>query len=230
MAKVRLRTKQSQMKESSGTAHLRHQAGGRGWGPFSGGQLTTIIVTFAVLFLFPIGAWAVSGSPVFITDFHTGRHADVNDSHQLQTHPNGTQTVTGTVNATVAGTVTATPTPPGAMFHGSSGGNVNSCVLFVTPPTGEATVVTHVHIKAGAGISGSVGIYASAGCSTGQEIDQGVVASTDGQADFEFDTGLPVANGHHLYVDVIEAGGSPDVHIYSFGYNVPAGQCAAGCL
>jgi hypothetical protein len=41
---------------------------GRGLGPFSGGQLTVIIVTLAVLLLFPVGAWALSFSNVAITD------------------------------------------------------------------------------------------------------------------------------------------------------------------
>ena len=40
----------------------------RGWGPFSGGQLTLIIVTFAVLLMLPVGAWALSSTNVSIID------------------------------------------------------------------------------------------------------------------------------------------------------------------
>ena len=57
----------------------------RGWGPFSGGQLTIIIVTFAVLLLFPIGAWAVTGSNVFVTDSTSGAHAKVDAKQNVNT-------------------------------------------------------------------------------------------------------------------------------------------------
>jgi hypothetical protein len=40
----------------------------RRWGPFSGGQLTTIIVAVVIMALFPVGAWAVVNSNVAITD------------------------------------------------------------------------------------------------------------------------------------------------------------------
>ena len=49
-----------------GTTDTRRRREGRGWGPFSGGQLTVIIVTFAALLLFPVGAWALSFSNVAI--------------------------------------------------------------------------------------------------------------------------------------------------------------------
>ena len=64
-------------------SELRDRRSGRGWGPFSGGQLTIIVVTFAILLLFPIGAWAVSGSSVFVTDAGTGQHATVNAAGAL---------------------------------------------------------------------------------------------------------------------------------------------------
>ena len=41
-------------------------------GPFTGRQLTTIIVTLIVVVLFPLGAWAVTGSNVFVTDATSG--------------------------------------------------------------------------------------------------------------------------------------------------------------
>ena len=65
----------------------------RGLGPFSGGQLTLIIVTFAVLLLFPIGAWAVAGSNVFVTDAVSGKQASVNTSGQLATSENAATVV-----------------------------------------------------------------------------------------------------------------------------------------
>jgi hypothetical protein len=55
----------------------------RGWGPFSGAQLTVVIVTLAVLFLFPVGAWAVTGSNVFVADAGSGQRAFVSGAGQV---------------------------------------------------------------------------------------------------------------------------------------------------
>jgi hypothetical protein len=66
---------------------LRHHRADSGpirrWGPFSGGQLTTIIVAIVVMALFPVGAWAVSGSNSFVTDAASGQHASVNSTGAL---------------------------------------------------------------------------------------------------------------------------------------------------
>src|ERR1700680_2793664 len=78
----------------------RRRRDGRGWGPFTGAQLTVVIVTFAVLLLAPVGAWAVSGSPVFLTDPHNNHHAAIDAAGNVHTHPNGTQAITGTVSVT----------------------------------------------------------------------------------------------------------------------------------
>ena len=42
------------------------------WGPFTGRQLTTIICVVFVTVMFPVGAWAVAGSNVFVTDAVSG--------------------------------------------------------------------------------------------------------------------------------------------------------------
>jgi hypothetical protein len=58
----------------------------KGWGPFTGRQLTTIICVIAALVLFPFGAWAaVAGSNAFITDPSTGNRASVSNG-QLTTN------------------------------------------------------------------------------------------------------------------------------------------------
>ena len=57
--------------------------GVRGWGPFTGRQLTTIICVGLVTILFPVGAWAVTGSDVFITARPPAAHAAVNSSGAL---------------------------------------------------------------------------------------------------------------------------------------------------
>jgi hypothetical protein len=64
----------------------RRRREGRGWGPFSGGQLTIIIVAICVMVMLPVGAFAVvSGSNVFVTDATSGVQAKVNASGELQT-------------------------------------------------------------------------------------------------------------------------------------------------
>jgi hypothetical protein len=58
---------------------------GRGLGPFSGGQLTMIIVTIALVVGFPVAASAVTGSNSFITDFTSGTHAKVDAKQNVAT-------------------------------------------------------------------------------------------------------------------------------------------------
>jgi hypothetical protein len=146
---------------------------GRGLGPFSGGQLTIIIVTFAVLLLFPIGAWALSFSNVAITDPGGVNQAKVDSGKNLHTaiagaaglnvaavdaksnlntaiHDMGTGTAAkvngfGQVSAAVTGSVTATAAAPSATFvaSGSALNGSPSCAFF-TPKAGSAAVITHI--------------------------------------------------------------------------------------
>jgi hypothetical protein len=130
-------------RESAG-ADPRGRREGRGWGPFSGGQLTIIVMTFAVLLLFPVGAWALSFSNVAITDPGGVNQAKVNASGQL--------------SAAVKGSVTAKVAfPTTAIVHSDDGfGNPvvypndcgsGFCVKLIAPPVGEALVVTSIHVN-----------------------------------------------------------------------------------
>jgi hypothetical protein len=75
----------------------------RGLGPFSGGQLTAIIVTIAVMIMLPVGAWAVvTGSNVFVTDAVSGKQASVNTSGQLLTAENATSVVIASGSSSVS--------------------------------------------------------------------------------------------------------------------------------
>jgi len=58
----------------------------RTWGPFTGRQLTTIICVVAVMILFPVGASAVTGNNVFLTDASSGNSANVTNG-RLQVDP-----------------------------------------------------------------------------------------------------------------------------------------------
>ena len=67
---MRLRKNQSDAEQSSGIADTRknRRRERRGWGPFSGGQLTIIIVTLAIVIGFPVAAFSVTGSATNIVD------------------------------------------------------------------------------------------------------------------------------------------------------------------
>src|SRR5439155_19085005 len=88
--------------ESSREDRKRRRAG-RGWGPFSGGQLTMIVIAVVVTVGLPVGAFAVvQTSKVAVTDSATGKTAAVNAKRQL--------------SVAATGLVTATPTPPNSSY------------------------------------------------------------------------------------------------------------------
>ena len=60
------------------------------WGPFSGAQLTVIIVAIAVMVMLPVGAFAVSGTNSSITDAVSGKQASVNTNGALSVAPSAT--------------------------------------------------------------------------------------------------------------------------------------------
>ena len=76
---MRLRKNQTDPINANGdaTPDTRRRRTGRGWGPFSGGQLTAIILGITLAIAYPVGAWAVSGSNVFVTDSISGKTARV---------------------------------------------------------------------------------------------------------------------------------------------------------
>ena len=65
----------------------------RGLGPFTGGQLTVIILGITLAIAFPIGAWSVTGSNVFVADATSGKTAKVDANGNVLSK------VSGTVNA-----------------------------------------------------------------------------------------------------------------------------------
>jgi hypothetical protein len=91
--------------------HKADQREGRGLGPFSSGHLTILIVTFAVLLLLPVGAWAAyTVSHVTITDNAGVNTANVDAGHHLLVGD-------GTGSLTVDGTVSGRPLPPVSAFQ-----------------------------------------------------------------------------------------------------------------
>jgi len=107
-------------------------AAARGWGPFTGRQLTTIVCIGIVTVLFPVTAFAVSGSPVFVVDAHTHKSAAVDASGNVQTK----------VNGGAPGNLAAT-----SQFVESNELVVPADITpLFTPPAGKELIVTDVHL------------------------------------------------------------------------------------
>jgi hypothetical protein len=188
----------------------------RGLGPFTGTQLTVIIVTFAVLLLAPVGAWAVTGSSSFVTDAGSGQHAFVSRAGQL--------------NVTRAG----------AKSFLSHVANVSGPNLFpvVASPPGKALVITGLSVDAFVvphpGIEDSIDFYISAQDATcaryataNGAILWGVNPPTVGTTSLSLDPGVVVPAGRALCAvnqDHFNFGASEFV----YGYTVPAAAAPNG--
>jgi hypothetical protein len=192
---------------------------GRGLGPFSGGQLTTIIIAIVLAVALPVGAWAVSGTTVFVTDSVSGKTASVNARRQL--------------NVAASGSVTATPTPPSASFDQFSVvAEDQMCEPVIsTVPTGKALIVTSVTVDVRVGTTGPFAVYlyaATPGSPCGTVIADLDISEVPGAGHSEaipFPEGLPIKAGH--IVGVLLNGGSEDAQAYvnTKGYLVSSNMC-----
>jgi flagellar basal body-associated protein FliL len=122
-------------------AGKRRSRDGRGLGPFSGAQLTVIIVAIAVMILLPVGAFAVvSGSNVFVTDAVTGKQQKVNAAGQAQVEPqtlnvliaSGTTSVDAFMSSPIFTDVTVSHYRAVRLFIGESGAAPTSQTATVT--------------------------------------------------------------------------------------------------
>ena len=203
----------------------RHRREGRGLGPFSGGQLTAIILGIAFAVALPAGAWAIDPSPVYVTDSVTGKTATVNPSGQLA--------VDGTAGAPVIAANmfvrtrelqnidTANPVP----------------VVCVRPPAGAALVVTSVGLDLGDDANGRparadlqvVSPTTTTDCSlTGplQYYDTRYF-TTRGTQEVPFPSGLPIRNGHALRITLSSSNQTSRLLATVKGYVVPTAQSAS---
>jgi hypothetical protein len=199
-------------------SHKRRGRGHRGWGPFTGGQLTALILGVVVAIAFPVGAWAVSGTSVFVTDNVSGKTAAVNGLRQL--------------SVAATGSVTATPTPPNASFDQfSSVDNPGQCnSVTSTVPTGKALIVSSVTVDVRTGTTGPFAVYlyaASPGspCVPKADLDISEVSGAGHSEVIPFPEGLPIKAGH--VIGVLLNGGSGDAFAYVNvkGYFVPSTMC-----
>ena len=190
------------------------------WGPFTGRQLTTIICVAIVTVLFPVTAWGIAGSSVFVTDPHTKAHASINKAGQLA--------VNGTVN-TVA---------PGASYNSMQ--VVDQTKQGCTPvtgfvPKGRVLVVTSVTVTVKSMSLGAVdtGLWTSIACT---QVVAGLTVPGPGQSQtLPLPSGLPIKPGHRLFVNVASQSGNALVVVNTNGFYAPATQCTAsgppvGCL
>jgi hypothetical protein len=207
---------------------------GRGFGPFTSGHLTIIMVTLLIVVAFPFAAFAVTGSNVFVTDATSGTRAKVDSLGNLQTRVSS-----GFVNATPAA-------PSQQLVRTATFSDVGAkCKTLVAPPTGKAVVITTVHFQIRAYDNGpntrlgDLGHSGSSGCTTGNvpldgvsfigNVPQSNIWQGAASQQLDFPSGLAIANGHTLTVSV--AGGPDDNwRITAFGYLVNANQCTTGCL
>ena len=191
----------------------------RGFGPFSGGQLTLIIVTVVVMVGLPVGAFAVvKGSNSFITDATSGKHAKVSASGQLAT------------SGTVSGSVTATPAQPAAMVDFSTevsiATNGFSGPVSGTTAASKALIVTAITVGPHGVLNSSVPLSLET-YTTGTQL--GLITLNPGSppVTLPFPSGLPIKGPDYL---VIANSGPPvTLDVTVSGYYVPVAQCANAC-
>jgi hypothetical protein len=193
----------------------------RGFGPFTGGQLTLIIVAIVVAVAFPVGAWAVSGSSVFVTDQTTGKTAAVNSSHQLS--------VTGTVTMPTGSIVRTHFAAPGPDWNFVQPNDCSSgCARLIKPPTGKALVVTSITADTDSFTNSEqivVARSADGTCSAASldEFPQVIGVAGLGHTEVDYPTaGLTVPAGKALCVLYNHGVGNITAFVEAVGYTVPS--------
>jgi len=181
----------------------------RGLGPFSGGQLTAIVIAAIVMLGLPVGAFAaVSASNVFISGANGGR-ANVDASGGLQ--------------------VSGTP-PNATVLANLSLSNTAECGV-LRPPPGKALILSAVEVTPSGATVGnpllvSVLVDPTA-CKTGGSKDIPLFQDQFGSDDSQQITlppGIGLKNGQALYVEI---NGASHGLVSIYGHTVPASECAA---
>ncbi len=201
-----------------GTRPTSEAGAPRTWGPFNGRQLTTIICVGVVTVLFPVTAFAVSGSPVFLLDPHTRKSAAVDLSGNVQTK----------VNGGAPGNLAAT-----SQFVQSNELVLASAFVPLLTPGGKELIVTDVHLDwFGVPVPasdpfvvlevGDQGTCANVAVASSQVFD---LPATQGFDQVKFSPGYIVPAGKALCARVETTAGTAIVN--GFGYFVAAGSVAA---
>jgi hypothetical protein len=211
-------------------ASTEAQARPRTWGPFTGRQLTTLLVVLIVAVVVPVGAWAV-GQDVYITDATSGEQAKVDSAGNLQAKAG-------------LGSMAVPHVPPAWSYHSSIFFASEGCTNVTAElPSNKALVVTSITVKNVVATTGPIQIRVGTGtldepCTVWTFLGRGVVEA-DGLETIEFPTGLVVGPGHTLDLDMDSPSDDNLSEVYVDGYWVPSAQCSvswgfggspAGCL
>jgi hypothetical protein len=220
-----------------GGADKRRRREGRGLGPFSGGQLTIIIVTLAVVIGFPIAAFSVTGSATNIVDPVTAANkAKVDSQGNLYTATHdATSGVAAKVTSggalTVSGSVTATPTPPNSSYDRFWSAGEGDCIS-ITPavPAGKALIVTSITATITSGTDERVAVYAVTGtgtstCTPTIFADEIGVAGLRASGVMNFPSGFPVKAGRVVGVLLFSSAGDHTADVIVKGYLVSSTLC-----
>jgi hypothetical protein len=230
---MRLRKNQSCASELSeeASAGERRRRDGRGWGPFSGGQLTIIVVTLAVVIGFPVAAnGVISGSNVFVTNSTTGKRAVVSSTGALS----------------VGGSVTATEASPQSFIVGAADPTtaVGTDIFtpLATPPAGKAIVVTSVAVDTFQDDTPGSGEYIGIAISKTDATCGNVVANPPaglnladvnpgsvGATVMPFQPGVVVPAGRALCVQNTDES-HLGAEVFAYGYLVPAASAPTGAV
>ena len=229
------------MGEASGDVRATR----RGWGPFSGAQLTVIICTLIVMILFPVGAWAVAGSNVFVTDASNGRRVGVDAKggivgtiHDAGTGKTAAVNSSGQLAVSATGSVIAAPAAVASSYNTTWQYvfSSNTCdALTQAVPPGKALVVLSITVSINA-TSAPGTVYVStepakegAPCvPLDYPVDIRILPGQGVTDTISFPQGLPINSGHVVGMHVSSSTGATVVATAEVkGYLVPASQCTA---
>jgi hypothetical protein len=189
----------------------------RTWGPFSGRQLTTMVVSLILVLGVPGTVWAVDTfSNVAIEDPVSGVKASVDSSKRLKVGDgSGAMTVDGTITD-------ATPANLVRIFAGAG----SSCSNVYTIPAGKALILksmtAYMHTAGSPGSDVEAIVYPAANCASA--LAAAAISDRAHETVFQtFGSGIGVPAGRTISTLGFNTSGT--VHLY--GYLVPASAVPA---
>jgi len=207
---------------------------GRGWGPFSGAQLTTMVCVIVAAVAFPVAASAVTGSNVFVTDATSGKTAKVSTAGAVSVSGVVTSKLQGSasgnkVEATKDQQLLTTEASPSS-YYTAAAASVSSPTLIATPPAGDALILKSLQVSTFESTSTDPYVQfflqaTGSGCAlVGRTALQflDVPSGANAVSVLPFDPGLVVPAGHELCA----VGVSTDAYTYASVYLVPAAAVA----
>jgi hypothetical protein len=202
---------------------------GRGWGPFSGGQLTTMVCVIVAAVAFPVAASAVTASKVFVTDATSGSTAKVSTAGAVSVAGSVTSKLQGSTSGnkaevTKAQQLLTAEAPLSATVTGTMLALAQSTEPVLTLSSGHAIIVTSVTLSAqgptGSGPFASLFVSSDSSCanSTRNVGEVFFPSGVNSTSVLPFAAGVPVPDGVQLCVLV----SSVNVVVSYDGYTVPA--------